>query len=249
MRMILLLLVVAAAPVVALRGAHAQSAPLSGVDGERLRLGTDSMAIYLVRGSDTVPTGAVWDELSRRTEGNGVTVLQRVYRSRDRVLGERVDTVVDQPGTLAPIRLRSRTARSQEFLDFADQRVIGWLRLANGDSVAVDESLPAMVYNSSSFDLVLRSAPLSEGWSAEVPAFLASTRRVLPLRARVDALERIGGEPCWRVEAEFVGMPVTFWIHEQSRALCQQVMQVNPDTQVLFRRTFPTSRQPPRQRA
>ncbi|MDQ3951257.1 MAG: hypothetical protein M3282_13065, partial [Gemmatimonadota bacterium] len=46
--------------------------------------------------------------------------------------------------------------------------------------------------------------------------------------------DRIGTALCWRVDAEFTGMPVTFWVDQQSRRLCQQVMHVQPGVQILF---------------
>ena len=201
--------------------------------GSLLSLGTDSLAIYLVRGNDTTRTGIVVDEL-RPIEENGQALLQRVYTSTDWILGSRVDTLVDVRATLAPVRHRSRTTRSFEFLDFTPRGLKGWLRLANGDSIGVAVPLPATVYNSSSFDLVLRSSPLRDGWSAVVPVLLPSTRTVVPLRARVAGSEVIGGEATWRVEAEFTGMPVTFWISKTSRKLKQQTMQVRPDVLILF---------------
>jgi hypothetical protein len=73
-----------------------------------------------------------------------------------------------------------------------------------------------------------------------VPTFLASARVVSALRARVTGAETIGGEICWRVQVDFTGMPVTFWIGQTSRALRQQVMQIRPDVQILFRPAMPS---------
>jgi hypothetical protein len=224
--------------------ADAQSAPVPGIDGDRLALMVDSMTIYVVRGQDTVPAGMLWDELTR-VEENGVDLLHRVYRSRDRVLGMRVDTLVDHYSTLIAVRHRSRTARTEALLDFSEQRVVGWVRLPDGDSTAVDVAVPLAVYNGSSFDLVIRSAPLAYGWSADVPSFVASTRTVVPLRARVVSREQIDGEECWRVDGDFGGTPVSFWIQEHTRDLCQQVMQIGPEMQILFRRVTADERPRP----
>ena len=214
--------------------ARAQSAGgLSGVDGRRIRAGTDSLAIYLVRGADTMRTGIVRDELVVDRSGPR-PLLRRAYYSADRAIGTIVDTTADDLETLLPVRERSRTDRSAEFLDFEPGRVRGWLRLANGDSVPVDAALPAAVYRASAFDLVLRAAPLAEGWSAKVPVFMSSTRTVVPLHARVVALEAVGGEPCWRVDVYFAGLPVSFWVARDSRALRKQLMYVQNDTKVLI---------------
>ena len=125
--------------------AAAQAAAIAGVDAQRLRLGTDSLAISLIRDGDTIAIGRIWDELQLVHEG-GEALLRRVYRSEDRVLGVRVDTLVDHHASLLPVRHRSRTSRSQEVLDFSDSQVLGWIRLTNGDSTSVDVALPTRMY-------------------------------------------------------------------------------------------------------
>jgi hypothetical protein len=223
-----------AATLIAVSRVAAQTAPpVAGIDGRLLRAGVDSLAIFLVRDGDTTRTGSVQDELAP-TDLNGRWVLRRVYRSDDRVLGSRVDTTVDELPTLAPISSRSVSRQGLEVLDFEPTRVRGWMRLINGDSVGVDVPVAGAIYNSGTFDLLLRAAPLREGWEAEVPAFLPNTRTIARLRARVAGRDRIGTSDCWRVEAEFTGMPVTFWVEAASRRLCQQVMHVQPGVRILF---------------
>ena len=211
-------------------------------DGKLLRAGIDSLAIYLVRGTDTTRTGSAVDELRAIDQARGV-VWQRVYRSTDRLLGTRVDTLVDVQSTLMPVRQRGQSTNGREFLDFGADSVKGWVtRMSQHDSLAVAAPLPATVYNGSSFDLVLRASPLSETWQATVPAFLSNTRSVVPLQARVDGSEIVGGEPTWRVKADFAGLPVTFWISKSSRALRRQAMQIRPDVQILFAAPSPPPR-------
>lgn len=218
---------------------HAQGVELDP-DARRLRLGVDTLAIYIVRGSDTTRTGTLRDELMAVRE-NGRALLRRVYSSSDRVLGTRVDTLVDVLADLRPVRHRSRSEGAVEMLDFAAGRARGWLRSANQDSAAVDAAAVS-AFNASSFDLVLCASSLRANWSAMVPAFVAPVRAVSPLRARVVGVESIDGDACWRVQADFAGTPVTFWIAQVSRALKQQVMQVKPDVQILFRRATPATR-------
>jgi hypothetical protein len=208
------------------------------VDGRRLTAGTDSLAIFYIQDGDTTRTGLLRDDLTFLEE-SGRLVLRRVYRTADRGLGARLDTLVDLATTLEPVRHRSRTNRTREVLDFAGGQVRGWLWLANGDSVAVAAPVAPGTVNASAFDLVLRAADLRAGWSADVPAFLPHARATVILRPRVTGLEDVAGEPSWRVEADFTGMPVTFWIGQRSRALHQQVMQLRPDVAILFRRAGP----------
>jgi hypothetical protein len=160
--------------------------------------------------------------------------LFRVYRTEDRVLGSRLDSLTDDLVTLTPVRHRSRTNDGSEFLEFGAGRVTGTLHGPAGDSTIVDVQLDGVVFNSSSFDMVLRSAPLAEGWAMTVPAFLPSSRSLLQLKARVAGVEMVHGELCWRVDADFGGTPVTFWITQDGRKLRQQVMHIRPDVSILF---------------
>ena len=228
-----------ACTIVALLAVASAATPASAqhsftVDGRRLVPRTDSLAIFYVADGDTTRTGTVRDELAL-VEQDGRQLLRRVYATVDGLLGTRSDTLVDDAVTLLPVRHRSRTERGREALDFAGDGVAGWLWLANGDSLEVRTMVPAGVFNASSFDLVLRASDLREGWSAVLPVFLPHARAVAPLPAHVTGVETAGGEPCWRVDAVFSGMPVTFWIGQRSRALRQQVMQLRPGVAILFR--------------
>lgn len=210
-----------------------------GVNAARLSMGVDSLAIFLIRNGDTIRTGTVWDELGIVEDDHGAQ-LQRVYRSADRVMGIRVDTVVDAFPSLTPARYHSRSSNGREHLEYTGTHVRGWVLLANGDTVSVETALPETTFSSASFDLVLRAAPLTDGWEAEIPVFLTSTRTVVPLHARVAGSELIGAQACWRVEANFAGSAVTFWIAENSRELCRQVMHLRPGVQIMFG-AFPRS--------
>lgn len=206
----------------------------------RLALGTDSLAVYIIRGIDTTYTGLIRDELTV-LESGGRQLLRRVYLTEDRVLGARSDTIIDEFASLRPVSVRSRASSGLEFLEFTAGRVTGWLRLPNGDSVTIDGLIPTDIYYSGSFDLVLRSAPLSPAWTASVRSYMTSARGVVPLTARVAGTERVDGRDCWRVEAHFSNLPVSFWIDRETRALRRQVMQPQAGLQIMFGafRTFP----------
>jgi hypothetical protein len=219
-------------------GARAQGGGVPDVDGRRLRAGVDSLAVYVIRGGDTTRTGSIRDQLSIIASDEGAA-LQRVYSTRDAVLGVTVDSIFDRLETLAPLRFRSLGGRESADLRFSPGRAAGRVRRANGDTAAVDVALPPAVYNAASFDLVLRAAELGAGWEADVPAFLASTRTVLRLHAAVTGAETIGGHPCWRVAADFAGAPVTFWIDRRTRQMRQQVMEIGPGVRILIRSASP----------
>lgn len=219
-------------PVIVLAQAPAaSSAPAP--DGTRLRLHSDSLAVYYVDGPDTTHTGVLHDQLDT-VRVRGRLLLQRVYESRDRVLGSRVDTIVSDFRTLAPVRTRSRASHGFEFLDYGPGRVTGWLWLVNGNSIPVDVPLAQGTFDAATFDLVLRASSIGEGFAIAVPSFLASTRTVTTLTARLAGTETIGGEPCWRLDAVFGQLPVSFWIGQETRTLRRQVMHLRPGKQVFF---------------
>lgn len=213
----------------------AQNATRPDPDGRRLAVGMDSLAVFVIQGRDTVRSGFIRDELRIVRDGNR-EVLRRVYHSTDRLLGSRTDTLTDLLENLRPVRHRSHSERSAERIDFTSGRARGWLRLLNGDSVTVDAAVSADAYNSSSFDLVLRASSLQSGWQTTVPTFVSSARANVPMTARVAGEESVGGEICWRVQTEFGGTPVTFWISKKSRRLVKQIMMVRPEMQILFRK-------------
>jgi hypothetical protein len=195
----------------------------------------DTFAVYLIRGTDTTRTGTIVDEIAVIAV-NGDSALRRVYRSTDEVLGQRLDTLVDAFPSLSPRTHRSRSSRGMEFLQFSGGRVSGWLRLVNGDSVAIDQPIDSGVFNASSLDLVLRTSALTPTWQATIHVFLPSTKGVVPMQARVSGTDVIRGSRAWRITADFAGTPVTFWVDQTSRALVQQVMRVGVDVEILFAR-------------
>ena len=207
---------------------------------ELLRPGIDSLAVYFVNGSDTTRTGLVMDELTFSTL-DGSQVIRRVYRSLDRVMGVRLDTLVDDASSLAPLLHRSRASNGIEAYTFADGRVTGWKRLANGDSVGVSAPVPIGVINASTVDLALRSSPLAEGWSTTIHAFMPDARTLASLPARVVSIDTLYGEAAYRVAVDFAGLSVTFWIGQDARRLLRQVMQLRPDRAILFARPAGTS--------
>lgn len=221
----------AAASTIVARPAGAQ-ADLE-IDGSRVRAGVDSMVVYFVNGRDTTRAGFVRDEITVVTEG-GQTLLRRVYRASMGPGNLSVDTIVDVQGTLAPVRYWRTEDGVRQRVIFSPGRVRSWSGEGADLEPMVDEPLPSPVYNGSTVDLVIRSAPLAEGWSAEIPAYLISEDVVATLAASVAGVETIGGRPCWRVEVDFADVPVTFWIDQETRRTRQQVMTIG-HIQVLFR--------------
>ena len=199
------------------------------LDGPRLLLGTDSFAVYLIRGVDTTRTGSVLDQLS--SDGRRLT---RVYTSTDRILGDRVDTIVSRLKDLRPVAYRSRSSSLIAQLSFDTAAITGWVRLVSGDSVPIRLSMPGVVYDGASFDLVARASELRDGLELSVPSFLAGPNTIATVQGRVDGSADVDGRACWMFKGNFAGLPVTFWIDKASRALRRQLMQFRVDQGILF---------------
>lgn len=214
-------------------GAFAQTRDGPRPDARRLRLVSDSLEVYFVRMGQQKRTGVVVDRLDT-VRVNGQTMLRRIYRTTDEVLGHGVDTLVDAYSTLEPQSVRSRSDRVTERLDWQGNRLVGVVEEADKPSRAVDSPVPPGWYNSASFDLILRASPLAEGYEVAVPTF-SGRQGSRVMTAKVTGSESLEGQgDTWRLDADFAGLPVTFWISKTSRRLVRQVMHVGPGTEIVF---------------
>lgn len=78
-----------------------------------MKFGTDSLAVFFIRGTDTVRTGIIVDDL-QVDSSVAKRHLVRVYRTEDQVLGQGVDTIVDFLGTLRPFAHYSRRSTGSQ---------------------------------------------------------------------------------------------------------------------------------------
>lgn len=222
------------APFVLLALVHAsQSAsgqtPGLHVDAKRLKTGVDTLAVFLIRGSDTTRTGTIVDHLRAEKDR-----LIRVYTTTDAVLGNGIDTIVSSLDGLRPLSYATHSASRIARLSFQPSEVHGWTRLPNGDSVTIQQALPADVFDGSSFDLILRASALGPDVKLVVPAFLLGSNTVSTLSGSVTGTDVVDQRSCWVVNANFAGMPVTFWIDKETRRLRRQLMQPRVDMAILF---------------
>ena len=85
---------------------QAQSIHEPQPDGRRLRLGTDSLEVFIIRQGQQQRTGTILDRLDT-VRVNGELRFRRVYLRVDLVLGNGVDTLVDRFPDVAPRSVRS----------------------------------------------------------------------------------------------------------------------------------------------
>jgi hypothetical protein len=90
------------------------------------------------------------------------------------------------------------------------------------------------VYSSASFDLILRSAPLTGGYAITLPAFSGrqGPKTVSAKVAGSENLRPFGAT--WRLDVDFGGRSATFWITKDSRRLVRQLVHAVPGVDFLI---------------
>jgi hypothetical protein len=214
-------------------GALAQAPAAPHPDGRRLRLASDSLEVYVVRLGEAKRTGSLIDQLDT-VRVNGETMLRRIHRTNDTALGTSVDTLLDTFATLEPHRVRSHFSGGSEKLDWQPSRVVGVVEEAEGATRSIDSPRPAGWYSTSSFELILRASPLADGYKIAIPSF-SGRQGSSVLTATVVGSETIDGfGDTWRIEADFAGLAVTFWIGKSSRRTVRQIIHVSPGLEIMF---------------
>jgi hypothetical protein len=213
---------------------HAQTVREPKPDGRRLQLGTDSLEVFIVRQRQWQRTGTIVDRLDT-TRVDGELRLRRVYRRTDSVLGNGVDTLIDHFPDLAPRSAHSRSDDGgTELLAWSAGRLTGTLEQPAKSKRSIDTTAAPSLYSSASFDLILRASPLAEGYEIAVSAYSAR-RGATTLTGNViggDVLAGLGDT--WRVDANFGGISVTFWIAKTSRRLIREIVRVSPEIEFVF---------------
>lgn len=186
----------------------------------------DTLEVYLVHGPNRRRTGLVVDQCQIASNTTDPTVT-RVYRSEDALLGNRLDTIVDAWTSLSPRKYHSHSSSETVQLDWEGTRLRGITKANDKPSLtAVDEEFRQDAYDGASLDLILRASPLAPNYTVAVPVYV-ETRGIITVTAKVAAEEIVDGHPSWRVDADFGGMPVSFWIAKDTRQLVKQVMHIS----------------------
>jgi len=214
--------------------AASRQQPLA-VDARRLALGTDSSAVFLVRGSSSQRIGTVTEQLWTEVR-NDSNYLVRVTRSESTVFGLNLDTAVSTWPGLEPA---SRTTRSGDCVTRMSYRpfrvLVHGCDQAAPAAYALDAE-GATVYDGSTFDLLLRASALVLGDSIAVKAFVLPDSAVTSLRANVverSEMTTTGSSlEVWKVQMDFAGLPATFWIDTESRQVVQQLIDLDQEVQV-----------------
>lgn len=226
-------------------GARAQSTGTpADVRLDRLSPGSDSLYVYIVQRNGQTYAGTVHDEL-RAVEQNGSPALLRVYRTNLGMLGVRVDTMISAVPSGATL-YASSTGSNPWRARYAADSVTGMRTDERGTSRPISRAFRGPAYEGSMFDVMLRAAPLAQGYRLKVPAYSALMDSVMTLTATVAGsdpveVEEGGSVDAWRVDVDFAGLEVTMWIDRKTRALVRQSIQTSPYSSMLMTRVPPRS--------
>ena len=206
----------------------------TSASGSRLALGTDSLWIYAIHGTDTVATGQVVEHLMTFTEA-GEPRLRRIYVTADAAMGAEVDSIDDAMADVAPRRLRARGRNRDILLRFTGDSAVGYSKSPYQAVEPVHVPLAPGVIDGFSFDLYLRASDLAPGRRFAVTGYEASARQLTPMSAEVMGEEVVAGVPTWHLQGRFGEMPVEFWIAKDGRQLRKQVIYPQPGFGILSR--------------
>jgi hypothetical protein len=213
---------------------EAQARPVSGLNPKLLRLTTDSLEVYVVRQGRQGRSGTIVDALDT-VRVNGELRLQRVYGRTDAALGDGVDTLVD---AFADITLRRIDSRSDgggvAHVEWRNGRITGAVEQSGRSARQIDTAATDGAYSSASFDLILRAAPLADGFALTLPAFSARQGGKI-VSAKVvgsETLRPFGAT--WRLDVDFGGRTAMFWITKDSRRLVRQRVNAAPGIDFLI---------------
>jgi hypothetical protein len=220
--------------VVCASSLQAQSVRAPQPDGRRLQLGTDSMEVFLVRGGDRLRTGTIVDRLDT-IRVDGEVRFQRVYSRIDSILGNGVDTLIDRFPDLVPRSVASRSdGGGTETLLWREGRLTGSVGQPGQAKRLIDTTVAFSLYSGASFDLIVRASPLADGYSIATSGY-SGRKGARRFSARVVGSEKLPNfGDTWRVDADYGGLPVTFWIAKSSRRLVRQLIHVASGTELLF---------------
>ena len=117
----------------------------------------------------------------------------------------------------------------------------GWSEAEGRPSRTIKRPATPDVFDAGTFDLLVRSAALSEGYAIEVRGLLADPDTIAILRARVTGSDSVRAEgdrflSAWVVDMEFAGLASTMWIEKTARRLLRQTIRLSPDATILMER-------------
>ena len=205
-------------------------------DTRLLPLGHDRKRVLLVEAGTPREVGAVFEEI-QRTDDDGTSVVERVQWLESELLGPRRARLLADAATLAPLRLHLENPDGVHTLEYRAGAVRHAMVSPEGETTTVTEALPPRVFDAYAVELLLRALPLADGYTAELPVYVAQVG-LSEVLVRVTAGEPIAHgdevETAWRVEVALPPVESTYWVGMHSHTLLRQDTPLGPDALLRF---------------
>lgn len=201
----------------------------------------DSMRMLLVRPTEERDIGMVWDEVFVVDGKPDGVRLRRVYRTVNTLLGDHLDTVYSSVPDLKPLSHKAVAGVALEEITFRLDSIVGWVQRRGQKLKQVARATNPLTYDSHTFDLIVRRAPLREGLVISVDALLAPQDTVATLTATVRGsalvmVEQGQGVDAWVVALDFAGLKGTLWIEKGTHRLVRQELKLSDDISIVMDR-------------
>ncbi len=210
--------------------------------GERIRSGTNSYTLTMIRNGTPQPLATLvdatrWDTVAK------VPMLHRV-QTLQRGTSGLVDSSMTNGRTLAPRMHRSYQSSRKILLDYNGRRVKGSFTPTDLPGIAVDTTLSVTPFDSGNWDLLVRAMPLDSGYAARFPVYDFDAGLHLYI-VHVTGSDTLSGEPAHVVRFTLAqGREATVWISKASRTILQIETPLGDESKLLQRLQPPGPRVP-----
>jgi hypothetical protein len=201
----------------------------------------DSMRILLVRATEERDIGMLWDEVAVVQGAGTRTMLRRVYRTVNTLFGNHLDTVYSTVPDLRPISHKAVAGTALEDVEFRTDSIVGWVHPEGRPRRRLRRRADPAVYDAHSFDLLIRRAPLRDGYKLRVPALLTSQDTIATLTGTVRGSAKVLVEnrrevDTWVIDLDFAGLKSTMWVEKTTRRLAKQHIELGANATIVMDR-------------
>jgi dienelactone hydrolase len=208
----------------------------TALNAARLTPGTTTLRLVLVQNGQERDIGTVTEELAATTVGGKPALLHVETINAPMMGGTAVDSSVFLRDGFTPVSHRSVNAQRTLALDFSGTKVTGSLTPKGGTAQAINYSGDAPLFDASIAGLLLRAAPLAEGYAVAIPAYIHEAGGKTSITARVTGAEQVdvGGRKvdAWVVEMNPAGRQVKQWVTKDTREVVRVSIIPQPGIEI-----------------
>ena len=199
----------------------------SGIEPTRIRFGTMEYSLTIVRGDEEEAIGVLRDELMPIRSNDPVLRRVMVLARSGELL---IDSTLTDLETLAPRWHNSVQPKRTIDFEMFGKRVKGTLADKGSPARTIDTTLADLAFDSSNWDLVVRSLPLENGDAAVLSVYDVD-RHLQKYTVRVIDRTVKGKTDIIHVTVETGrGSEIHAWFDDNTRVLLRVETKLGPDT-------------------